>query len=238
MFVGRVPGRVSEIRVGADRSKRGATNRYPYPRSVRWTPSHRHGGAPEIEVGVVRVVGPVVRGIRLHRRQGEGAGKTEARDNGRRARAPRAGEAREARRPAGGGYSVWRGMAAPAGRQPVRRRWRAALLPRSHGLGARRSALGARRSALGARRSALGARRRSALGARRSALGARRSALGARTDSFQPLRTIQSHCHAAPSPHPVASAASMAHRWRERIISISYVIANTDVSIARTSQFI
>ena len=30
----------------------------------------------------------------------------------------------------------------------------------------------------------------------------------------------------------------MAHRWRERIISIFYVIANTDVSIARTNKFI
>ena len=127
MFVGRGPGRVVERPAGADFS----------PSIVLVVSkmivglAHRHGGAPEIEVGVLRAVGPVVRGIRLRRRQGEGAGKTEARHSGHRAggteeRAPRTGEAREARRPAGGGYSVWRGMAAPAGR----------------------SALGARRSAL------------------------------------------------------------------------------------------
>ena len=62
--------------------------------------------------------------------------------------APSGGEARETRRPGGPirgyGIGIRRGTAAPAGRQSVRRRWRAALLPRprrSHGLGARRSAL-------------------------------------------------------------------------------------------------
>ena len=56
--------------------------------------------------------------------------------------APRAGETR---RRSGGGYGLRRGTAAPAGRQAVRRRWRAALLPRPrrrHGLGARHRAHG------------------------------------------------------------------------------------------------
>ena len=44
-------------------------------------------------MGVLRAVGPVVRGIRLHRRQGEGAGKTEARDNGHRAGGAAGGQA-------------------------------------------------------------------------------------------------------------------------------------------------
>ena len=147
--------------------------------------------------------GPAPQVARSHRagrlglcRQGERAGEREQRRGGQRPRgaeepAPRTARAQGIRRPAGGGYSVWRGMAAPAGRPPVRRRWRVGLLPRprrSHGLGARRSALGARRSALGARRSALGARR-SALGARRSALGARRSALGARRSALGARRS-------------------------------------------------
>ena len=179
--------RVPEIGVGADRSVGIGGNGVVSKLSAGLP--HRHGGAPEIEVGVLRAVGPVVRGIRLHRRQGEGAGKTEARDNGHRAggtgeRAPRAGETREAGRSAGGGYSVWRGMAAPAGRRPLRRRWRAALLPRprrSHG--ARRSALGARRSALGARHSALGALNQA--------------------ESLQPLRTNRPHRRTSPRTRAV-----------------------------------
>ena len=83
MFAGRGPGRVVEIRVGADRTQRigdvGVVSK------ISAVFPHRYGGAPEVEVGVLRAVGPVVRGIRLHRRQGEGAGKTEARDNGHRA---------------------------------------------------------------------------------------------------------------------------------------------------------
>ena len=90
--------------------------------------------------------------------QEERAHKREARRGGQRTGgaeepAPRAGDACQGRRPTGGGYGLRWGTAAPAGRQMVRRRWRAVLLPRPrrrHGLrlGARRSALGARRSAL------------------------------------------------------------------------------------------
>ena len=71
---------------------------------------------------------------------------------------PRGAPARRAgtRRPCGGGCGLRRGMAAPRGRQAVRRAVVLLRPRRSHG--ARRSALGARRSALGARRSALGAR--------------------------------------------------------------------------------
>ena len=67
MFGGRGPGRVVELRAGADRSVGIGLVVSKYSAVL----PHRDGGAPEIEVGVVRVVGPVVRGIRLRRRQGE-----------------------------------------------------------------------------------------------------------------------------------------------------------------------
>ena len=67
-----------------------------------------------------------------------------------------------------------------------------------------------------------------------------RSALGALnhqrcTDSFQPLRTIRSHCRAAPGSRLVTSAASMAHRRRERIIPVFQAVASIDVFYVRTN---
>ena len=116
MFVGRGPGRVVERRAGAEFSPVFG----PRVSKIIVGLPHRHGGAPEIEV----------RGLRL-RRQGKGAGKTEARDNGHRAggtdqSAPCVGEARE-RRSSIGGCTLKRRTAAPAGRQAVRRWWATAL---------------------------------------------------------------------------------------------------------------
>ena len=97
--------------------------------------------------------------------EGECAEEREQRRGGERPpgadeAAPRAGEARETRRPCGGGYGLRRRDGRPGGAAGGQAALAGRLAPAPEAQScARRSALGARRSALGARRSALGARR-------------------------------------------------------------------------------